>query len=284
MAIPVGWILGLLALLPRRNPDPLGFGLEEPDKPGPPGSPPPQHGMSKPAPSKPSTVTPGKVPPAVVVKVKTQPAPWPAVKPGSVPPFPSAAWVYDEPPPKAVQARALQLLPTLHARGVGAHVTEFTDGRWISYVARMHEAKRSVEAYRLRTAPKVVPVKGSRPAPVQPAPSHPDVVLATTPATPTAPLGPGAGPSGSVPATVMLGSKGPNVERAQRLLGVVMKPGAAYGTFGEYTRQAAINYQRAHGLQPDGVVGPATWSALLGVGSSPPPAAGPLSPSSGLLA
>ncbi len=284
MSIPIGWILGLLALIPRKNPDPLGFGLEEPDKPSPPGSPPPAGAVTQPAPTKPSTITPDKVPP---IKVTTQPSPWPAAKPAGLAKFPGPEWVYDEPPPKAVQARAMQLLPTLHARGVGSHTTEFIDGRWISFLARMNQNMRAVEAYRLRTAPKVVPVKPGAKPPVKPAASHPDVVMTSTPVQkPTAPPGgvvappssSSSAPAGPVPPTVMLGSKGPNVEKAQRLLGVVMKPGNPYGTFGEYTRQAAITYQQSHGLQPDGVVGPATWSSLL-YGSAPAPSSAPPSSS-----
>lgn len=35
------------------------------------------------------------------------------------------------------------------------------------------------------------------------------------------------------------------------------------GDFGQHTEAAVINYQLSHGLNPDGIVGPATWTALL---------------------
>ena len=38
------------------------------------------------------------------------------------------------------------------------------------------------------------------------------------------------------------------------------------GTFGPATRDAAIAFQRASGLPPDGIVGPDTWRALVGAG------------------
>lgn len=34
------------------------------------------------------------------------------------------------------------------------------------------------------------------------------------------------------------------------------------GIFGKYTRAAVINYQKAHRLVPDGIVGPKTWASL----------------------
>jgi peptidoglycan hydrolase-like protein with peptidoglycan-binding domain len=35
------------------------------------------------------------------------------------------------------------------------------------------------------------------------------------------------------------------------------------GDFGWKTLNATINFQKAHGLDPDGEVGPRTWAALL---------------------
>lgn len=39
--------------------------------------------------------------------------------------------------------------------------------------------------------------------------------------------------------------------------------GGCDGIFGEGTEEAVIDYQKDHGLDPDGVVGPATWAKLL---------------------
>lgn len=58
--------------------------------------------------------------------------------------------------------------------------------------------------------------------------------------------------------TLRIGSKGPEVERLQRLLNV--KP--ADGDFGPRTAAAVREYQQSHGLVADGVVGQRTWDAL----------------------
>jgi putative chitinase len=82
--------------------------------------------------------------------------------------------------------------------------------------------------------------------------------------------------------TLRKGSQGPEVVRLQKLLHV--KP--ADGDFGPKTAAAVREFQKSHGLVADGVVGPATWSALEkenapsdgggggggGGGGSPPPA------------
>lgn len=64
--------------------------------------------------------------------------------------------------------------------------------------------------------------------------------------------------------TLRIGSKGPEVERLQRLLHV--QP--ADGDFGPKTAAAVRQYQQSHGLVADGVVGQRTWDALE-KGSSP---------------
>ena len=53
------------------------------------------------------------------------------------------------------------------------------------------------------------------------------------------------------------GSKGEDVKRLQRLLGIT-----ADGIFGSGTEAAVIAFQREHGLTPDGIVGSLTWAAL----------------------
>jgi peptidoglycan hydrolase-like protein with peptidoglycan-binding domain len=54
------------------------------------------------------------------------------------------------------------------------------------------------------------------------------------------------------------GSKGKNVERVQRAVGVT-----ADGIFGPNTERAVKAYQSRHGLVADGLVGPKSWSVLF---------------------
>lgn len=58
-------------------------------------------------------------------------------------------------------------------------------------------------------------------------------------------------------ATVRRGSSGLAVRTLQTRLALVVD-----GTFGPKTEAAVMAFQRTHGLQPDGVVGPKTWSEL----------------------
>ena len=56
----------------------------------------------------------------------------------NAPKFPSREWEPDRPPPPAVQLRAVKLLPTLWAKGVGSYHTEHTGKRWITSVSYTH--------------------------------------------------------------------------------------------------------------------------------------------------
>lgn len=63
--------------------------------------------------------------------------------------------------------------------------------------------------------------------------------------------------------TLRRGSRGPHVERLQRLLRE-HEPGIRPdGIFGARTEAAVRGYQVAHGLEVDGIVGPRTWNSLL---------------------
>ena len=63
--------------------------------------------------------------------------------------------------------------------------------------------------------------------------------------------------------TLRLGSTGPDVKLIQSLLKRIgYNPGAVDGVFGAQTQQAVIQFQQNNGLIPDGVVGPATWTAF----------------------
>ena len=64
------------------------------------------------------------------------------------------------------------------------------------------------------------------------------------------------------------GSKGDSVKALQTLLigyGYSCGSWGADGDFGGGTDGAVKAYQKAHGLEVDGIVGPATWAKLLGV-------------------
>jgi hypothetical protein len=57
---------------------------------------------------------------------------------------------------------------------------------------------------------------------------------------------------------IRTGAKGNAVRHLQQLLGDIPTD----GTFGPGTKAAVIAYQRAHGLDSDGIVGAATWASL----------------------
>jgi peptidoglycan hydrolase-like protein with peptidoglycan-binding domain len=60
--------------------------------------------------------------------------------------------------------------------------------------------------------------------------------------------------------TLRMGSRGPAVGRIQQILGGDLK---IDNVFGSETRKAVIDFQRKNKLNPDGVVGPQTWTLLL---------------------
>ncbi|REF37223.1 glycoside hydrolase domain-containing protein [Thermasporomyces composti] len=70
--------------------------------------------------------------------------------------------------------------------------------------------------------------------------------------------------------TLSSGSSGAAVRAAQCLLdGLGFDPGPIDGLFGPATQAAVTSFQRSRGLDPDGIVGPRTWTALLSAGSTP---------------
>lgn len=70
-------------------------------------------------------------------------------------------------------------------------------------------------------------------------------------------------------ATQQSGSTGAQVKAVQQLLNEQgQAAGAADGSFGPATQGAVTAYQAAHGLDPDGVVGTRTWTALLSAGAT----------------
>lgn len=105
--------------------------------------------------------------------------------------------------------------------------------------------------------PAPAPPATPQPAPATPAPAQPAPAPAPV-ATPV--LASDAIPARVVARGIARGATGPSVALVQRLLGVPDD-----GRFGRQTAAAVRAFQRAHGLVPDGVVGPLTWAALVDV-------------------
>lgn len=72
--------------------------------------------------------------------------------------------------------------------------------------------------------------------------------------------------------TLRVGSRGDAVERLQQALASHGAEISTDGAFGPKTAAAVKDFQRAHGLAADGVVGPMTWGALGGAPADKPPA------------
>lgn len=62
--------------------------------------------------------------------------------------------------------------------------------------------------------------------------------------------------------TIRKGSKGLSVRLAQRLLNAHGERLEIDGDFGRLTTNAVVKYQKANGLDTDGIIGPKTWYAL----------------------
>jgi g-D-glutamyl-meso-diaminopimelate peptidase len=64
--------------------------------------------------------------------------------------------------------------------------------------------------------------------------------------------------------TLRLGMTGTDVMEIQAmLLKTGYNPGAVDGIFGQETQDAVIRFQKANGLNPDGIIGPATYAAMM---------------------
>ena len=68
--------------------------------------------------------------------------------------------------------------------------------------------------------------------------------------------------STSSPPMLRITSNHPEVMTMQHLLSEAGHPLEEDGLFGQATLAAVKRFQRRHGLRPDGIVGPRTWSAL----------------------
>lgn len=75
----------------------------------------------------------------------------------------------------------------------------------------------------------------------------------------------------ATPPTISEGASGPNVRWLQYLLvRRTLSDNQIDGIFGPVTKTAVEQFQTDSSLAVDGVVGPATWSALGGDGAQPP--------------
>jgi peptidoglycan hydrolase-like protein with peptidoglycan-binding domain len=116
---------------------------------------------------------------------------------------------------------------------------------------------KSVSAYVLEDL-KVIytPSKVNKPKVVKKAPvAKPTPVKAKPVVKPTPPPAKATIP---YPGLLKEGSKGKDVERVQRAIGISVD-----GSFGPNTKKAVIAYQKRKGLIADGYVGPATWNTLF---------------------
>jgi N-acetylmuramoyl-L-alanine amidase len=108
-----------------------------------------------------------------------------------------------------------------------------------------------------RLLPAAPDPSNTAPTTAQPVTANPVTQTPTTPATDTPPT------SVELP-TLRLGMRGPAVSRLQeRLRSTGFFSGAIDGVFGSETESAVIAAQRRYQLDPDGIVGAATWTALL---------------------
>lgn len=102
------------------------------------------------------------------------------------------------------------------------------------------------------------------PAPASPIPMPVDPVPVTPPS------------AAAVNPTIQKGSTGAAVVTLQqKLASLGYSVGGADGDFGAQTQAAVELFQSANGLSADGVVGPLTWSVLLGASAKPAPVTPP---------
>lgn len=85
---------------------------------------------------------------------------------------------------------------------------------------------------------------------------------AVTPTNPAAPKSTGRAWNGQY---ISQGATGGSVSMIQQqLTNMGYSPQGVDGIFGNHTRSAVINFQRAKGISVDGIVGPQTWKYLFG--------------------
>ncbi|HEY9621095.1 MAG TPA: peptidoglycan-binding protein [Crinalium sp.] len=184
-------------------------------------------------------------------------------------------------PSTAAAVAAFQTAAGLHADGIvgpatwnrllppsppvtnGGAVSAFPSPATTAPVAASTASPATTSPAGARPTPSVSP-------PASPAPSPSPVATSPTPAqqaTPSPHATPG--PPLEQPALIdfpilRLGVRGPAVSRLQqRLRAAGFFSGSVDGVFGPETQTAVKAAQRHYGLNPDGIVGPATWTALM---------------------
>ena len=135
-------------------------------------------------------------------------------------------------------------LAALQAGDLVFYAKDIHDRRTIYHVGMYLGGGRMVEAPHRRAPVRIAPIQ--RPGLVR---------LATRPA---------AGQHGLLP--VQFGERSKAVAAVQRRLIANRRCLPVDGEFGPRTRRAVLEFQRAHGLGADGIVGPATWGALVSHG------------------
>jgi peptidoglycan hydrolase-like protein with peptidoglycan-binding domain len=190
---------------------------------------------------------------------------WPSPPtPGTLPPFPGPGWCPDTPVSQTVAARAAYWNPQLWdypSKTVRkAYVQEQLGGSWVTFAAAWHpgnsgpQTYMATEAWKVCAAPPIAPVT----PPPMPAPA-----VVPTPTQKPGPIGP-------EPAPGAWQTNSAYIKRYQAALSYLahaipmpsLDPLGVDGKFGPNTKNAVMNYQRAHGLTVDGEVGNATAASI----------------------
>jgi len=255
--------------------------------PSPPPAPPPPFKMPPPGditPMAPVVPSAPPAPPATAPQV----APWPAVVPAGLPPFPGSGWVPVSPLTQGIIDRASywnsQLWDFSSRRIVQPYAQEQFGGEMLTFAAKWHpgpggaQTYMATEAYRLASGPAAVtPAVPITPAPViaPPVPAMPPDVPPPTP--PTAPpvvvnpfnppLPPLVGPE---PAPGAWRSDHAFIARYQTALTYLASlgnpgwdPQGDDGIYGPHTAAAVKAFQSDQGLAPaDGQVGNVTAARI----------------------
>jgi peptidoglycan hydrolase-like protein with peptidoglycan-binding domain len=206
--------------------------------------------------------------------------------------FPGPRWELDSPPSAAVQARAVELIPVLWAKGAGAGIIQDmgaqmgVQNRPTAFRAEAHGTKKAVSAWRLKSgtvlAPTLPPLsqqgmiekaiaeaprRALEPLPVV-APSAPaddlrealpaDVVVVREVESSPVEVLPVSTSSEEYP-VLRKGMRGPEVTRLQRAFGWTK----VTDYFGDQTEAKVKEIQRTHSLPVTGVADQDVWDVLL---------------------